>query len=54
MIKVWCDSENRWMPSFYYFKPGFLPRTVGYMYQHDIDCLPTKEEVIKNIYRAKL
>ena len=54
MIKVWSEEENRWIPSYYYFKPGFLPRTVGFMCQHDINNLPTREEVIKNIYRAKL
>ncbi len=54
MIKVWSEEENRWTPSFYYFKPSMLPRTVGYMCQRDINDLPTRAEVIKNIYRAKL
>ena len=54
MIKVWSEEEKRWIPSYYYFKPGLIPRTVGYMCQEDIDGLPTREEVIKNIYRAKL
>ena len=54
MIKVWSEEENRWMPSHYYFKPSMLPRTIGYMYQEDIDCLPTKDEVVRNIFRAKL
>ena len=54
LIKVWSKEENRWIPSYYYFKPGIIPRTVGFMCQQDIDGLPTREEVIKNIYRAKL
>ena len=54
LIKVWSKEENRWIPSYYYFKPGLIPRTVGFMCQEDIDNLPTREDVLKNIYRAKL
>ena len=25
MIKVWSKEENRWIPSYYYFKPGLIP-----------------------------
>lgn len=53
-IKVWLEEEKRWIPSYYYIKLSILPRTVGYMCQEDIDNLPTREDVIKNIYRAKL
>ena len=53
-IKVWSEEEKRWIPSYYYFKLGTLPRTIGYMCQEDIDNLLTKEEVINKIYKAKL
>ena len=54
MIKFWSEPENRWIPSYYYYKPSMLPRTIGYMYQEDIDNLPTKDEVVRKIFRAKL
>ena len=53
-IKVWSDEESKWIPSYYYLKLPILPRTIGYMCQLEIDNLPTREDVIKNIYRAKL
>lgn len=52
-IKVWSKEEKRWIPSYYYLKLPILPRTIGFMCQEDIDNLPTREDVIKNIYRAK-
>ena len=53
-IKVWCPVKYKWIPSYYYFKPGILPRTIGYMCQEDIDNLPTKNNIINKIYKAKL
>ena len=53
-IKVWSNEESKWIPSYYYFKPGIIPRTIGYMCQEDIDNLPTKNNIINKIYKAKL
>ena len=53
-IKVWSEEESKWIPSYYYFKLPILPRTIGYMCQLEINKLPTREELLKNIYRSKL
>ena len=54
MIKVWCEKTKKYIPGYYYIKYSNLPRTIGYMYQYDIDELPTESEVKEMIYRSKL
>jgi len=43
IIKQWCTEENKWIPTYYYFKKPLLPRTIGFMLQKDIDALPEKK-----------
>ena len=54
IIKRWCPEENRWTPTYYYFKKPLLPRTIGFMLQQDIDALPKKKDIINKIFIAKL
>ena len=53
-IKVWCEHTKKYMAGYYYIGNPILPRTIGYMYQCDIDGLPTESEVKDRIYRSKL
>ena len=50
IIKFKQSGENKWSPGvFYPFNLPFLPRTIGYMKQCDIDALPILEEVITKL-----
>ena len=54
IIKQWCIEENKWIPTYYYFKKPLLARTIGFMLQKDIDALPEKKDIINKIFIAKL
>ena len=54
MIKVWCEETKKYIAGYYYIEVPILPRTIGYLYQYDIDGLPTESEVKDSIYRSKL
>ena len=47
-VEVGSKMIWKWIPSWYYpIRQPCLPRTVGYMYQSDIDKLKTKNDVLK-------
>ena len=43
-IKQWCpESQNKWIPTYYYIVKPILPRTIGYIVQSNIDKLITNK-----------